>query len=409
MPKSFSVWLILIATNVPALGQAPNASDTIRPVGLGAPSAVSPAATPPAPPLAKGGLGGVAPAPPQLPPPPFVATLPPPTALAPGANLPAPPVAPLPPPPTLATGTKSPAANSPPSWPVATEEITEHTTLPRPAALENTCCVAPRNPWMDNFSFFAGLDGTKEPADLGLNANFGYRLAANWGLPLAEAAGIGIQLGVGFNYERSAVRVLHFIDGTVEHTQVFATAGVFRRSESGLNWGIAYDYRFDDYYDRLDTAQWRAQIGVPMGPNDEVGVWGTLRDRSTTAALVSIPFTVRPLNQINFYWRHVWPGAAATRFWVGFTEDHGRFSLFFPGEANVRHPVCFGTDLLIPLNDSLAIFGEAQFITPNDSGTVSATLGIAWYPGAARLAARNRFSPYLNVAGNSTMPLDLRR
>lgn len=315
--------------------------------------------------------------------------------------------APLPPPPLIAQVTAT--SNAPPPWPVVTGEVTEYTTLPRPQAIENTLHVEPRYPLLDNLSLFAGLDGHKEPADLGVNANFGYRLAANWGLPVSEERGIGIQLGVGFNYSRSALRVLHFLDGTVDHSQVFTTAGIFRRGPTGLNWGIVYDYRFDDYYDRIDSAQWRGQFGIPVGLDNEFGFWGTLRDRSAQAALGPLPVTVRPLNQINFYWRHVWPGEAATRVWLGFTEDHGRFSLFFRGEPNVRHPICFGADFHVPLNESLAIFGEAQFITPNDSGTVTATLGLAWYPGAARLAARNRFNPYLPVANNTTMPLDLRR
>ena len=299
--------------------------------------------------------------------------------------------------------------DAPPGWPCISPGIVEYTTLPRPAAIESPCHLEPRYPLLDNLSLFAGLDGFKEPADLGINGNFGYRFAANWGLPISEERGLGIQLGVGFNYSRSVFRVLHYLDGTVDHSQVFATAGIFQRSSMGFNWGIVYDYRFDDYYDRIDSAQWRGQFGVPVGPDNEVGFWGTLRDRSAHVALGMIPFTVRPLNQINFYWRHIWPGEAATRVWLGFTEDHGRFSLLVPGEPNVRHPICFGGDIYIPLSESLAIFGEAQFITPNDSGTVTATLGIAWYPGAARLAARNRFNPYLPVANNATMPLDLRR
>lgn len=284
----------------------------------------------------------------------------------------------------------------------------EHTTLPRPAAIDDTFHAEPRLPLLENLSVFAGLDGSKEPADAGINANFGYRLGVNWGLPVLESVGIGLQAGSALNYARTAVRVLRFVDGTSEHTQSFTTIGLFQRTELGLNWGLAYDYRFDDYYDRLDTSQWRGQIGLNLGPDNEVGVWGTLRVRDDRSRLGGVPFTLRPLNQINFFWRHIWTNDAATRFWVGFTENHGRFNLLVPGEPPVRHPICFGADLIVPLTDSLALFGEAQFITPNDSGAVCATLGVAWYPGAARRAARNRFAPYLPVANNGSMPLDLR-
>src|SRR5262245_6909032 len=38
----------------------------------------------------------------------------------------------------------------------------------------------------DTLTFFGGLDGSKQPQDLGINANMGVRLAANLGLPLVK-------------------------------------------------------------------------------------------------------------------------------------------------------------------------------------------------------------------------------
>ena len=141
----------------------------------------------------------------------------------------------------------------------------------------------------------------------------------------------------------------------------------------------------------------------------EIGFWSTLRDRRTTSGLLGVPmFTVRPLNQINFYWRHIWTNEIATRAWVGLSEDHTRFNLLLPPEPNAHRPITFGADVFVPLTDSIAIYGEAQFITPNDTGTVTATLGVAWYPGAARRAARSQFAPVLPVANHTSMPLDLR-
>lgn len=165
----------------------------------------------------------------------------------------------------------------------------EHTTLPRPAAIDDAFHAEPRLPLLENLSVFAGLDGSKEPADAGINANFGYRLGVNWGLPVLESVGIGLQAGSALNYARTAVRVLRFVDGTSEHTQSFTTIGLFQRTELGLNWGLAYDYRFDDYYDRFDTSQWRGQIGLNLGPDNEVGVWGTLRDRDDRSRLGGVP------------------------------------------------------------------------------------------------------------------------
>jgi hypothetical protein len=150
-----------------------------------------------------------------------------------------------------------------------------YTTLPRPSAdsanpLGDTplpsCADAgnlprPIRSWFENMSLFAGLDGFKEPADLGVNANFGYRLAFNWGFAAFEDVGIGVQVGTSVNYSENALRLLRFIDGTVDHWQNFTTFGVFQRTTGGLHWGVVYDFRFDDYYDRTQAGQWRAQVG----------------------------------------------------------------------------------------------------------------------------------------------------
>src|SRR5205823_6085906 len=47
---------------------------------------------------------------------------------------------------------------------------------------------------LDNFYVFGGLDGAKEPEDLGVNANFGARLHFNWGIPVWQEAGVGLQV-----------------------------------------------------------------------------------------------------------------------------------------------------------------------------------------------------------------------
>jgi hypothetical protein len=265
------------------------------------------------------------------------------------------------------------------------------------------------NPYLDNLSLFFGLGDSKEPADLGVNGNFGYRLAVNWGLPLLPEAGLGIQVGSALNYSQNTLRLLRFIDGTVEHWQNFTTVGVFQRApNSGLRWGVVYDFRFDDYYDIISTGQVRAQLGLEVNPDNEFGTWATFRTHGDRPAVGPLTFTVEPINQWNFYWRHVWLNDIVTRFWIGFADHHSRFNLLVPGQPQVDRPFTFGGDFYVPLTERLALFGEVHFITPNDSGTVAATLGLAWYPGTARGTARSRFAPLLPLANNTTFALDAR-
>jgi hypothetical protein len=311
-----------------------------------------------------------------------------------------------------------------PPLPASSPYAVSHTTLPRPIAdavsvdgaaqplpVPNPDCenpVRPLSTWFENMSLFFGVDGSKEPADLGVNANFGYRFAFSWGLPVFEETGIGVQVGTAVNYSQNALRILPFIDGTVDRWQSFTTVGLFQRMTNGLRWGLVYDFRFDDYYDRYGAGQWRAQLGFEANANNEFGFWATIRDHGDGAAIGPLSFSVEPISQWNFYWRHVWTNEIVTRLWIGLASEHSRFDILLPGQPQVNHPFTFGGDFYVPLSDYLALFGEAHFITPNDTGTITATLGIALYPGSARGTARNRFAPLLPVANNTTFALDVR-
>ncbi len=260
----------------------------------------------------------------------------------------------------------------------------------------------------ENFSLFFGIDGSKEPVDLGINANLGYRAGFNWGVPLLEKAGVALQVGSALNYSQNSLRYLQFVDGTVDRWQSFTTVGLFQRADNGLRWGVVYDFRFDDSYDRTSTGQWRAQLGYAVTPESEFGVWATIRDHGDSASIGPFEFSVEPISQWNFYWRRIWPQEIVTRLWVGVASQHSRFNPLLPSEPSINHPFTFGGDVFVPLTESLALFGEAHFITPNDTGTLTATFGIALYPGTARGTARSRFAPLLPVANNATFALDVR-
>jgi hypothetical protein len=266
------------------------------------------------------------------------------------------------------------------------------------------------NKWFENLSLFGGLDGSKAPEDLGINANFGIRGAVNWGLPVWEEQGLGAQVGSAINYSQTAVRVLRGIDGVTDRTQSFSTVGVFQRTDFGLNWGVGYDFLFESYYKDLHFGQWRGQVGYGLNDRNELGVWGAVHDRGDHATVDGESFSLRSITQGNLYWRHIWSNETVTRIWAGVAESHGRFVIVSPGNTPVQHPFVFGADLYVPLTDRISLFGEANFITPNDTGTVTATLGFAFYPDAsAKRAGRSRFAPLLPVANNPTFAVDLRQ
>jgi hypothetical protein len=310
-------------------------------------------------------------------------------------------------PPSLA---QSPPASSPSpvadSWKLVSGEDAE---VPLPAA-EAQPAPAEHAGWADNLALYLGLNGSKGPEDLGINANFGFRTAVNWGLPVWQEYGLGVQVGSALNYSRTAVRVLRSVDGTRDRWENFSTGGVFQRAPCGINWGLVYDFVDERYYSSLTLGQWRGQVGYNLTDNDEVGAWGAWREHGEAAAVAGEAFSLEPILQANLFWRHTWPNEAVTRLWVGVAEEHGCFLLVAPGESPVHHPVVFGADIYVPLNDYLALYGEANFITPNDSGTVTAFFGFAFYPGGgAKAASRSRFAPYLPLANNPSFAIDLRQ
>ena len=57
--------------------------------------------------------------------------------------------------------------------------------------------------------------------------------------------------------------------------QVFATAGIFRRAEVGeIQWGVAFDYLSDDYYEKADLKQLRSETGYIVNECFEIGYFG---------------------------------------------------------------------------------------------------------------------------------------
>jgi hypothetical protein len=262
----------------------------------------------------------------------------------------------------------------------------------------------------DGLSGFVGLDGSKQPQDLGVNALMGGRAAFNWGIPVVNAWGLGVQVGLAYNFSDNAVQVLHRLGVSDRRDQLFNTLGVFQRTDWGLNWSVAHDYLWESYYDDFRLGQWRARVGYQATATDEFGAWGTIRDFGDNGSVAGVPVYLRPIQQVNAFWRHTWASSAWTTFWIGVAHEHSRFVLVLPDQPAVQNAFVYGADLQIPLNDWWAIYGEANFITPASSGTVDAYLGFSFYPGGgARNALRKRFAPLLPVASNTSFAVDLPR
>jgi hypothetical protein len=281
--------------------------------------------------------------------------------------------------------------------------------MPSPAAAQSASPQS--NPGIfENLSLFVGPDGSKQPQDLGINANMGIRFAANWGFPLVERLKIGAQIGAALDASDDAVNVLNQINGPGHLTQTFLTLGVFQRPTPRVNWGLAYDEQFERYYDNVRFGQWRGQAGYNVTDNNEVGTWFTKAAQGDSGHVGTTAVYLDPITQVNAYTRHTWANLAQTTVWLGMANAHDDVVLVFPANARDTHVLVYGAELSMPLSDRFAVTGSANFITPASTGTVDAFLGLTFYPGRSSLrAAHNTFTPIVPVANNPTMAIDLRR
>ncbi len=268
----------------------------------------------------------------------------------------------------------------------------------------------PGNGWLDNLSFFAGLDGSKQPQDFGVNAQFGGRASVNWGIPLFESLGIGAQIGTAIDATGDAVQVVQRTLGSSGRTQSYTTLGIYQRTEMGLSWGVVYDFLSQGYYDQFALAQWRVNVGYQLTERDLVGVWSAIADRSSNGNFGAIPVTLTPITQTNAYYRHEWINGIQTTGWCGLANEHGQVNAVLGDLAPLHDTFVFGAELYVPLTNNLALFGQGNFIMPASSGTVDAYLGVAWYPhGGVRQMARALFAPLQTVAAPTNFAVNLHR
>lgn len=264
--------------------------------------------------------------------------------------------------------------------------------------------------WRDTLSLFAGYEGSKQPQDFGVNAHFGGRTHINWAAPILEDSGLGIQMGTAINATANAVQVNERIEGNSSRTQSFTTVGLFQRTDAGLIWGLGYDFLYQDYYDDFTLGQWRGRIGWQTSPAYEFGVQAAIRDNNDSGQFGATTVLLRPITQGSFYGRRTWNNQAAIGCWVGVAEGHSEANIALGDLPPQDECLVFGSDVFVPLGDRLALFGEANFMTPVDTGAVDAYLGFEIFPwGGARWARSNPFAPVLPVANNTSMTVDLLR
>lgn len=176
------------------------------------------------------------------------------------------------------------------------------------------------NGWFDEPSLFGGIDGSKQPQDIGVNANYGGQVNLNWGLPLMKRYGVGLQFGSTLVATDNAVQVYELLGEAKTRVQYYNTVGVFQRTNGGMAWGFVYDFLDEDSFDDISLSQWRLRgaYAYAFGDNDQLGVTVNLADQDDSGVFngpAPTTVTLRAIDQGSFL--GVIGGAAAFRRQAG--------------------------------------------------------------------------------------------
>lgn len=258
--------------------------------------------------------------------------------------------------------------------------------VPGPCAVQET--------WYTNFAAISTLDAFKTPMDLdGLNANFGKRVGAIGSLPIWREMGLGGQVSstaAWYDWKGSQ------FTGHDMRFQNFNSVGLFARScKTGLGFGIAHDWLYDDYYAKTHMSQFRVAGSWEINCNNEVGFWGALPQRRDSA-FVGTPAVnnqFQSLTQGNLYWKHYWSDWAWTSTYAGLAESPSDIS--------------YGANVQVAVNKFIAVTGAATYVVPGSGGDVgrqeeiwNLSFGFLFYPGTAMAAQRSQFRPMFAPADN---------
>lgn len=259
----------------------------------------------------------------------------------------------------------------------------------------------------DQLSFLSAIDGAKQPQDYGVNADLGVRFRVNYAAPLAEAYGLGYQVGMAVNWTDNAVRVFELLGEDTTRFQNHTTVGLFQRTDL-FGWGVVFDHLYQDGFDESSLGQIRLQASHDVTANTQIGYMGRLRAFDDTAEFLGSTVRLRSIDQHSLYFRHFFETGVQSTCWIGVVDEHGESNAVTGPSPARDKSFAFGADFVAPLNDSLALYGETNLIFPADTGTVDAFFGVVWYPcGGAKTAHRAAYAPMQPVAAATSFAVDL--
>lgn len=263
------------------------------------------------------------------------------------------------------------------------------------------CCTIPcPRICFDNFEVFAGVQGFTGPVNRGETASFGFHEGFNWGAPVPCFGAMGAQIGL--QATQNNFSGAEFTDE--DRSQLFLTAGLFRRVDWGLQGGVVLDYLWDDWYANANMAQLRGEASWVYPCLHEIGFWfsaSTEEDTqlSTFSNGTTATETFESTDLYAFFYRHHFDAleGAQARVFAGWTGDSDGL---------------IGADLNLPLSCDWALrAGFAYLIPEQGTGQIgrghaeeswNLAMSLVWYPGARSAIGNDYYRPLFNVANNGS-------
>ena len=277
--------------------------------------------------------------------------------------------------------------------------------------------------WLGNFGkalrtgeYFGGATGFQSPLftapgqDLPINENilasdssFGLYGGFNLGIPLCQltCGYLSGQFGI-----RSVTSNFNGNEFTVEdRRQLFITAGLYRRVDQGLQFGVVADILHEEWFTESDLVQIRSDIGWVYSGGSTFGFRYTtgVQDDSTVGTFNGndfFDFFQTTDDNYRFYYRRNAPG--------------GGFGEIYAGWAEASQTV-FGVDVDLPVTDRVSFQSgfTAYFnddIVPAGGNFQGGNLNEAWnlfvglsFKPQGRSWYRSYDRPLFSVADNGTM------
>ncbi len=254
-------------------------------------------------------------------------------------------------------------------------------------------------PRFKDLSVWGGVQGFRGPRDFAngrSDSNFGFHEGINIS---GRAPLVGLlfpQLSYQLGYQAVQSRLHGTATSTEDRSQQFVTAGLFRRVETGLQVGVAWDLLQDDLDNDIDLHQLRYEVSLKSPRGREVGFFGTTSTNDALAAGV----LYETVDQYALFYRWAFGNGYESRLWGGATGDgEGLFGGEFYAPLSNRWSVQSGFNYLITdAADGLAGVSEESW---------NIGINLVWHLGqTAKRGCRSPYRPMFAVADNGWMFVD---